>query len=347
MLLNAIRPGSYHSFICVLKGMNVLFLIVGLSFHSSAYADLIKGDVALAAGDLTEAIAFYQSSEHDIEAKIKLASIWMNRDLDSAEDWIEKARKQNSEHAQMHFLRGQIMGMQASNSIFSALSYASKSLESFEKAVALAPDNVNYQNGLLSFYTQAPGIAGGDMDKAKSVALAIAALDPIEGLKANIMVYSQLDDQEGLNALLQKGLTEHSDDSWFMFTAGMIKQSQQEYAQAVGMLSQVSKNQEAKNEESTDQTNIQRYYSAQYQIGKTAILANDFYEQGLNALNNYIDNALISDGMPSIGWASLRKANIIEAMGDKTAAYQLYMSIEHHDDKQLKKELKKVLKRFR
>ena len=75
-------------------------------------------------------------------------------------------------------------------------------------------------------------------------------------------------------------------------------------------------------------------------------MAKDFYEQGLTALNNYIEHAQISDGMPSVSWATYRKANIIEAMGDKSTAYQLYQSVQHNDDKQLKKELKKALKRL-
>lgn len=385
MSSDTVQSHPLHPQSRLLPMIKVCLLMGVISFHSVSYADITKGDAALAAGDTTQAIAFYQSSEKEIEAKMKLASVWMTRDLDDAEDWIEKARKQDPNHAPMHFLRGQIMGMQASNSIFSALSYAGKSLDSFEKAVALEPTNVAYQQGLLSFYTQAPSIAGGDMDKAKEVASAITALDPIEGLKANIMVYSQLDDEAGLQALIQTGLTQHSDDPWFMFTAGMIKQSQKEYAQAIGMLSQVPKHVPATDtasestttEESTKEvssthvstthvstthvsstqdsttkdsttidSNSQRYYSAQYQIGKTAILAKDFYEQGLTALNNYIEHAQISDGMPSVSWATYRKANIIEAMGDKSTAYQLYQSVQHNDDKQLKKELKKALKRL-
>jgi tetratricopeptide (TPR) repeat protein len=316
-----------------------LSLSFSLTFCTLAHADISKGDAALAAGNTTQAIAFYQSQESDINAKIKLAAVYMAIDLDEAEDWIELARKQDDQDPKMHFTRGNIMGMQAANSIFSALSYAGKSLDSFEQAVALEPTNISYQMGLLSFYVQAPGIAGGDMDKAKQVAQAITALDPIEGLKANIMVYTALEDKPGLDRLLQEGLTKHSDDPWFLFNAGMIKQNHQEYAQAIGLLSQVPL--DVENEEYQ-----QRYFSAQYQIGKTAILAEDFYPVGLAALDNYIANAAIGNGMPSIHWATFRKANIVQAMGDKVTATQLYKSIQAKDDKQLKKALKKALKRL-
>lgn len=316
------------------------FAVASLIFYSTlAFADISKGDSALAAGNTTQAIAFYQSQESDILAKIKLAQVYMKLDLDEAEDWIELARKQDDQDPRMHFTRGSIMGQQAANSIFSALSYAGKSLDSFEQAVALAPTNIDYQLGLLSFYVQAPSIAGGDMDKAKQVAQAITALDPIEGLKANVMVYTALEDKPGLELLLQEGLAQHSDDPWFLFNAGMIKQNHQEYAQAIGLLSQVPL--DAENEEYQ-----QRYFSAQYQIGKTAILAQDFYPVGLAALDNYIANAAIGNGMPSIHWATFRKANIVQAMGDKVTATQLYKSIQANDDKQLKQALKKALKRL-
>jgi tetratricopeptide (TPR) repeat protein len=308
-------------------------------FSSQAYADISKGDSALAAGNKTQAIAFYQSQESDILAKIKLAQVYMGFDLDEAEEWIELARKQDNQDPRMHFTRGSIMGQQAANSIFSALSYAGKSLDSFEQAVALEPSNIAYQLGLLSFYLQAPSIAGGDKDKAKQVAQTISALDPVEGLKANIMVYSALEDKAGLDRLLQEGLAQHSNDPWFLFNAGMIKQNNQEYGQAIGLLSQVPL--DAENEEFQ-----QRYFSAQYQIGKTAILAEDFYPVGLAALDNYIANATIGNGMPSIDWATFRKANIVQAMGDKANASQLYKSIQADDDKQLQKALKKALKQL-
>jgi hypothetical protein len=67
---------------------------------------------------------------------------------------------------------------------------------------------------------------------------------------------------------------------------------------------------------------------------------------GLAALDNYIANAAIGNGMPSIHWATFRKANIVQAMGDKVTASQLYKSIQANDDKQLKQALKKTLKRL-
>lgn len=322
---------------CTIIGATILTSC--LLFSSQAYADISKGDSALAAGNKTQAIAFYQSQESDILAKIKLAQVYMGFDLDEAEEWIELARKQDNQDPRMHFTRGSIMGQQAANSIFSALSYAGKSLDSFEQAVVLEPSNIAYQLGLLSFYLQAPSIAGGDKDKAKQVAQTISALDPVEGLKANIMVYSALEDKAGLDRLLQEGLAQHSNDPWFLFNAGMIKQNNQEYGQAIGLLSQVPL--DAENEEFQ-----QRYFSAQYQIGKTAILAEDFYPVGLAALDNYISNATIGNGMPSIDWATFRKANIVQAMGDKANASQLYKSIQADDDKQLQKALKKALKQL-
>lgn len=334
---------THTMILAVTRPMRVLrYAMVGLGLFmvsTFANADIDKGDAALAAGKTTEAIAFYQSQDADILAKIKLAQVYINIDLDEAEDWIERARKQDENDPRMHFTRGSIMGQQASNSIFSALSYAGKSLDSFAQAVALEPTNIKYQLGLLSFYLQAPGIAGGDTDKAKQVAQAISLLDPAEGLKANIMVYSSLEDQQGLDRLLQEGLAKHSDDPWFLFNAGMIKQNNQEYGHAIGLLSQVP----------ADVDNAeyqQRYFSAQYQIGKTAILAKDFYPQGLAALDNYIVNAAIGNGMPSVHWATFRKANIVQAMGDTAAAMKLYKSIDAADDKQLSKALQKTLKKL-
>ncbi len=305
----------------------------------ASHADSQQGDLALAEGNVDEAIALYKNEESTLSAKLKLAQVYMNVDLDDAEDWIEQAYKQAPEDAPMHFLRGQIMGMQAGNSVFTAMSYAAKALDSFSAAAQLAPDNVAYQQGLLTFYVQAPGIAGGDIDKAKIVAQTITALDPSAGLQAQIMIAADQDDTQQLDLLITQGLTEFGDDADMLFMMGMLKQNQADYPQAMDLLSKITY-------QNDDAQSAERYYSAQYQVGKTAILAKSFYPEGLMALNNYIANAQIAEGMPSLAWATYRKANIKQAMGLKTEAKALYNSINSVADKQLKKQIKKSLKRL-
>lgn len=62
-----------------------------------------------------------------------------------------------------------------------ALRLARQGVELLERAVQLAPAEVSYREGLVDFYRQAPGLAGGSLEKARRHAEALAKLDPVRG----------------------------------------------------------------------------------------------------------------------------------------------------------------------
>jgi tetratricopeptide (TPR) repeat protein len=76
-----------------------------------------------------------------------------------------------------------------SASIFSQLGLAKKSLAALEKSVELDPENLSARNGLLSFYQQAPGIAGGSMEKAYIQAAEIRKRNPTMGATVLAQLY--------------------------------------------------------------------------------------------------------------------------------------------------------------
>jgi tetratricopeptide (TPR) repeat protein len=62
----------------------------------------------------------------------------------------------------------------------SALKYAKKTVRAFERAVELDPSNLEALTDVFEYYLQAPGIAGGGMDKAESIAKRLAGLNEAE-----------------------------------------------------------------------------------------------------------------------------------------------------------------------
>jgi tetratricopeptide (TPR) repeat protein len=58
----------------------------------------------------------------------------------------------------------------------------------FERTVELDPQNVGAREGLVTFYTQAPGVMGGSIAKAREQADALAKINPMRGhfARANI-----------------------------------------------------------------------------------------------------------------------------------------------------------------
>ena len=77
---------------------------------------------------------------------------------------------------------GQAYGKLAGKAgIFQQLGLARKCRSALEKAVELAPGNLEYRQGLVEFYEKAPPIAGGGREKALAQAGEIARLDPYIG----------------------------------------------------------------------------------------------------------------------------------------------------------------------
>lgn len=291
----------------------------------------------LAKGERKQAITLLESIDNNAKANIRLAQLVSANDLDDAEDYINKAVKLAPDNAEAFFIRGSIMGQQASQSIFSALSYAKKSLDSFEKAVALEPNNPEYRMGLFSFYFQAPGIAGGDDDKALEQVLVLEELAPKKALIAKLQLATKGKDDTQVDSIIEQGRTLYPNDIDFMFTAAMIKQSQEDYTQAISIFQDIA------NVTLTPE-NKDTLLSAQYQFAKTTILANTDLDEGLQAIEFYLTQTTLPDSAEFVQWANFRKANILQELGQKSEAKSIYARLSKSDIKRLKKEAKKALK---
>jgi hypothetical protein len=316
-----------------------IFFAGYLSLSTLAFADpLDQAVVALKAGQTEKAIDLFKAQKNNPDAMLYLAEIYLNTDLDEAEDWIEKAVKTNVNDAQAYYVRGAIMGRQASGSIFSALSYAEKSVNSFTKAVELQPDSIKYRKGLMQFHTGAPSIAGGDLDIAKVQIEKIRQLDPKAGLEAEINYELSQDNDALADALLQQAKQTYKDIPDFFFQAGMFQQRQENYQAAFEELTvAISKN--AETEES-----VVAKYNALYQLGRTSVLGENNIDAGIKALNEYIGEAPDIDGMAPKPWAEFRLANLMALNSQTLEAKTIFLRLAKTDNKELAKQAKKAAK---
>ena len=294
--------------------------------------------VALKSGQTEQAIKLFKEQKNNPDAMLHLAKIFLNTDLDEAEDWIEKALKANVNNAEAYYVRGAIMGRQASGSIFSALGYAEKSVNSFTRAVELQPDSIKYRKGLMQFHTGAPSIAGGDLDIAKVQIEKIRQLDPKAGLEAEIHYELSQDNDALAEALLQQAKQTYKDIPDFFFQAGMFYQRKENYQAAFEELTMaISK--DAETEE-----NVIAKYNALYQLGRTSVLSENNIEAGIKALNKYIAEAPDEEGMVPKPWAEFRLANLMALNSQKLAAKTIYLRLAKTDNKELAKQAKKAAK---
>jgi tetratricopeptide (TPR) repeat protein len=105
---------------------------------------------------------------------------------------------------------------------FRALGFARRGRTALEQAVKLAPDVIGYREGLVQFYTRAPGFAGGDFDKAYAHIAEITKRDPERGtvIRATTLA-SQKRYDEALEAC-EKFLADHPDNYLALYTLGRI-----------------------------------------------------------------------------------------------------------------------------
>lgn len=295
---------------------------------------------ALKEGQTTLAIDLFKDQKNHPEAMLNLAKIYMDIDIDEAEEWIVKAVKQSPNSAKAQYLLGNIMGRQASNSIFSALSYAGKSLDGFTQAVNLEPDSIPYRMGLMQFHLQAPGIAGGDLEIAQQQVEKIKHLDALAGTKAEIDLAFAQDKEQQAELLLSeaKEIYHHLPD--FFFIAGMRYQRQENYSKAIEQLSLAAN----KSAETTQSTRAK--YNAMYQLGRTAVLSENNLALGIQSLQNYLKQAPDLDNMSPKPWAEFRLANLLALNSQQSEAKLIYLRLINTADENLAKQAKKAARKI-
>lgn len=103
-----------------------------------------------------------------------------------------------------------------------ALRLARRGADMMERAVALAPDDVSYREGLVDFYRQAPAVAGGGLDKARRHASELARIDPVRGAAWLSSIYVQEGRHGDALAACDGALAVRPDDYAALFNFGRV-----------------------------------------------------------------------------------------------------------------------------
>jgi tetratricopeptide (TPR) repeat protein len=153
----------------------ILTLAVLAGIHAVAAA---SPEQMIAAGSIDDAIKML-SGKNDAASLNLLSRAWY-----AIEQWDnsiaagEKASSLAPDNAMYHLWLGREYGGKAGAvNPLSAASFAKKTKAEFEQAVKLDPSNVQAHADLSEYYTDAPSIMGGGLDKARDQAAQVASYD--------------------------------------------------------------------------------------------------------------------------------------------------------------------------
>jgi len=324
-----------------------LMLLIITLFSLSTTADpAIK---AFDEGNYEQAEQLFKSKNKP-EFKLYLARTAMHLGkLDDAEDLMTEMLKEQPNNSEAHYWFARISAQQASNaSIFSAPGYASDAKKHFSKAIELDPKNADAIRGLMGFYSQAPSIVGGSMEKAHKLAIKLTEINPQAGLLAQMNLHRRENNNDKVSSLLSQLTEQYNDSANAMLNVGLIYQTRKEYAKALTSFTKATTantSQFFKSlNEKEQKTAIKAAYGAKYQIGRNAVLSDTEIEKGIQALETYLGYELFR-GQPSHNWARTRLAALYLKQGNKLKAKELIaIAVKDDSDGGPQKLAKKLLK---
>lgn len=175
-----------------------------------------------------EALAAYQqlaaADPAHAEPLFYLGLLAMRRDdAEAAVTLLEKAASLDPRSSEHQRRLGDACGRAAQKAgMLAKLGWARKSLAAYQQAVALAPQSIEARASLMTYYQQAPGIAGGSLKQAYAQAEEIRKLDAARGRVTFASLYVAEGKYAEAFALYQHVLREKPDDYDALFQTGRL-----------------------------------------------------------------------------------------------------------------------------
>jgi Tfp pilus assembly protein PilF len=151
-------------------------------------------------------------------------------------EWFEKAVKANDRSAVHHLWLGNAIGEQAQHASKLKQPFMARRIKSeFERAVELDPSSIDARHGLIQFYSQAPGVMGGSMDKAKDQAREIAKLNAWRGHVEMAQLLERDKDMAGAEKEYRAAAAAAPDTNAAQNTLGTFLRRQKRYDEALAV----------------------------------------------------------------------------------------------------------------
>lgn len=309
------------------------------SVFYTAQAAQVDVDTALKAGKLAVAIESYQAlsttETSDVFGQLLWARILLAQDkTEHAYNLLESLVEKESENADIQFYFGQsAMVMAQKASIFSKMGYAKDGRKAWKKALALNPEHQATIQGLIGFHRFAPGIAGGDIEKALDYAKRLQKLDGPVGTASLVGVYQSMDKEELALKTLNQGIKDFPTNSRLLFIRAMKYVSDEDWKLA---------HQDLVDALTLAKSDMEKS-DVLYQLGKVAVKSGEYTKQAIK----YLHQLMTIKGHQYSEWGNLRLAQLYVADGDLLQAKSTLKRINDNDDDELEDELKRLKKQLK
>jgi tetratricopeptide (TPR) repeat protein len=230
----------------------------------------------------------------------------------SAVSSFEQAIKLNDKSSAHHVWLGDALGSIADSTSKLKQPFLARRIKSeFERAVELDPRNIQARHGLIQFYTLAPRVMGGSMDKAREQAREIGKVNVVRGHFE--MATILFDDKKGGEAEAEyvAAVTEAPDSAVAYRALGAFYQGRQRWPDAFATYDKL----------------LARFPSdpmAPFQIGRTAALSGQLLDRGEAALVAWIANPPKNAATATLAAAHQLLGMILEKQGKKELARSEY-----------------------
>jgi Flp pilus assembly protein TadD len=193
------------------------------------------------ATDYTGAIAVLRNDAHDEHSLELLGRSYLQEsDYKKAIETLEKAVALKPNDSMLHTWLARAYGRRAETAFaITALHFANRTRETFERAVELDPTNKEALGDLFDYYVQAPSIAGGGIDKAEALLPRIARCDRVGHELAQALLAEHQKQYDSAEASLRRAIelapekpALHTDLAKFLARRGRFEESEEAFRHA-------------------------------------------------------------------------------------------------------------------
>lgn len=230
-----------------------------------------------------------------------------------AVDWFEKAVKQNEQSATYHFWLGSALGDEAQKANKLRQPFLARRVKGeFERAVQLDPAMIEPRRGLVDFYSMAPGVMGGSMEKAKLQAAEIGKLDRLQGQFALARIAQREKDAAAEESAFKVALASFPDSSAAYYSLAAFYRRQSRWDDAFALYDSLMR-------VMPDEKVVHVAY------GAVAAASGKNLERGERELKLYLENPPTDAPAQTLSAARFRLGQIYERTARKDLARAEYL----------------------